>query len=268
MEAKKKKFIKELLTKPRARRESGLYIVDGPKMCSEINKSEIDDIFVTKEFLESEHAISCKVLLESSNYEIVSTADMKQLSDTVTPQGIIAVVRQKRNLDLSEIVNYDKSVKPLIFILEKLQDPGNLGTIIRAAEAAGVTGIIMSSDCADIYSPKVVRSTMGALFRVPFMISEDLCALVNEIKTVRYTDGAKFNIYAAHLRGAKEYDLLSYTEPTAVMIGNESRGLSDKLTACADQAVKIPMCGTVESLNAAMAAAIIMFEAGRQRRHI
>ncbi|MDO4438414.1 MAG: RNA methyltransferase [Eubacteriales bacterium] len=267
MEAKKKKFIKELLTKSKARRESGLYIVDGPKMCKELKAYDIESLFVTKNFLESENAASCKNLLESVAYELVTEADMKQLSDTVTPQGIVALVKQKKNIDIKELLSESKDKTPLLFILEKLQDPGNLGTIVRAAEAAGVTGIVMSSDCADIYSPKVVRSTMGAIFRVPFIITDDLCSFVNEIKAGKYTEGVKFNIYAAHLKGAKEYDLLSYIEPTAVMIGNESKGLSDELTGCADYAVKIPMCGTVESLNAAMAAAIIMFEAGRQRRH-
>ena len=143
--------------------------------------------------------------------------------------------------------------------MDNLKDPGNLGTIFRTAEAAGVTGIILSSDCVDIYNPKVVRSTMGAVLRMPFLYVEDLPGAIGELKK----EGLL--VYAAHLAGERAYDE-DYTTGCAFLIGNEGNGLRDEVAACADRRILIPMCGRAESLNAAVAAAVLMFEAGRQRR--
>ena len=147
-----------------------------------------------------------------------------------------------------------------ILVLDNLQDPGNLGTIFRTAEAAGVTGIILSRDCVDIYNPKVIRSTMGAVFRVPFLYAEDLQGTIGELKR----EGIK--VYAAHLKGRKAYDQEDYREGCAFLIGNEGNGLRDEIAECADHYVIIPMLGRAESLNAAVAAAVLMFEVSRQRR--
>ncbi len=267
-EGRKKKFIKELLQKPKVRRESGLYVVDGPKMCGELPPEEAEEIFVTQDFLSSKYAESCEGILRSRGYEIVTEQEMRQMSDTVTPQGILALARQKRVRGLRELLELPgKEREPLLVILETLQDPGNLGTILRAAEAAGATGILMDKSCVDIYSPKVVRSTMGALFRVPFLCVEDLLEAVDQLRAgTPHPEGKGLKIYAAHLKGAVDYAGVDYCEPCGLMIGNEAHGLSDALTERADGAVKIPMCGSVESLNAAMAATIILFEANRQRR--
>ena len=148
----------------------------------------------------------------------------------------------------------------LLLVLENLQDPGNLGTIIRTAEGAGVTGILMSRGTADLYNPKVTRSTMGSIFRVPFLYTDDLSGTIGKVKQAGVT------VCAAHLQGRHTYDGEDYTRVTAFLIGNESRGLSDGLSELADVRVRIPMAGKVESLNAAVAAAILMYEAGRQRR--
>ena len=149
----------------------------------------------------------------------------------------------------------------MILVLDNLQDPGNLGTIFRTGEAAGVTGILMSRDCVDVYNPKVVRSTMGAIFRMPFCYAESLTEVIQEMKTQGiYT-------YAAHLGGACIYDEPDYRKPSAFFIGNEGNGLSDEVAGLADCCLKIPMEGCVESLNAAIAATVLVFEAGRQRRH-
>ena len=265
-EGRKKKFIKELLQKPKTRRESGLYVVDGAKMCGELPPEEAEEVFVTGEFLSSRYAASCEGLLRACGYELVTEQEMKQMSDTVTPQGILAVARQKRVKGLGALLE-GSGKTPLLVILETLQDPGNLGTILRAAEAAGATGILMNRSCADIYSPKVVRSTMGALFRVPFLYVEDLQEAVRRLKAGEVLpEGRAMQVYAAHLQGAVDYTAVSYREPCAVMIGNEAHGLSPELTALASGAIRIPMEGRVESLNAAMAATVILFEASRQRR--
>ena len=260
-EGRKRKFIKELQAKAKLRRESGLYVVDGVRMCAELPAEEAEELFVTPEFLASEHAGSCDALLRSCGYELVSAQEMKQMSDTVTPQGILALARQKKIRGIREILEAGKNGgAPLLVLLENLQDPGNLGTILRASEAAGVTGVIMDRACVDIYAPKVVRSTMGAIFRVPFLIVDDLQRAAELLKEKSIT------LYAAHLRSASDYTAVSYRAGCGILIGNEAHGLSDALTEKADAAVKIPMCGRVESLNAAMAATILLFEANRQRR--
>jgi TrmH family RNA methyltransferase len=147
---------------------------------------------------------------------------------------------------------------PLLIALENLQDPGNLGTIIRTAEGAGVTGVIMSKDTVDIYNPKVVRSTMGSIFRIPFCYVEDF---VEEMKRLNDSGIVTFS---AHLQGTSFYDQ-NYRKPTAFVIGNEGNGLTDAVSGVTCQKISIPMMGQVESLNAATAATVLMYEAMRQR---
>lgn len=148
----------------------------------------------------------------------------------------------------------------MFVVLEGIQDPGNLGTIFRSAEAAGLSGIIMDENTCDVYNPKVVRATMGAIFRVKFMVSSDLLKTVEEIKQ----KGGQ--VFAAHLEGSIPYDEADYHGLSAILIGNEGNGLSDTITAAATTRIRIPMEGKVESLNAAMAATILMYEAKRQRK--
>ncbi len=186
--------------------------------------------------------------------EVVSDSVFQYLSDTRTPQGILAVVKQL-HYKLDDLFGET----PLIIVLENVQDPGNLGTILRTAEAAGVTGILMSEGCADIYNPKVTRSTMGSIFRVPFVYTSDLARSLDMLKR----RGVK--LYAAHLQGSEDLYSQSYTSPSAFLVGNESRGLTMDTAALADKAVRIDMSGEVESLNAAVASAVMMFEAKRQR---
>ena len=149
---------------------------------------------------------------------------------------------------------------PLLLLLENIQDPGNLGTMIRTAEAAGVTGVMMSRDTVDLFNPKTVRATMSAIFRMPFLYTDDL---VGEIGRLRKEGIA---VYAAHLRASRPYDEADCRKPCAFLIGNEGNGLTDDAADAADGRVHIPMLGSIESLNAAMAAGILMFEAARQRR--
>ena len=149
---------------------------------------------------------------------------------------------------------------PHFIVLDNLQDPGNMGTIVRTAEAAGVHAVFMSQDCVDIYNPKTFRSTMGSSFRMPFIYIEDIPNLLDIFRK----NGVKS--YAAHLNGEKFYDQEDYRQGTAILIGNEGNGLRDEVTEKADFLVKIPMQGKVESLNAAIAASVLMFEVFRQRR--
>lgn len=265
MENRKKKFIRELCEKSRVRKESGLFVVDGPKMCGEIPSALAEEIYVTEEFLASPHVNICERILREHPFETVTTQDMQKMSDTVTPQGILAVVRQKRAKTVKELL--DTEEEPLLLITETIQDPGNLGTMIRAAEAAGATGILMNDMTVDPYSPKVVRSTMGSIFRVPFAVVSDLSRAVKDMASGVYGNGP-VNVVATDLSAAKSYREVDYRKPTAILIGNESKGLSGEIKELSTERVIIPMCGKVESLNAAMAATILMFEAsGERRRH-
>ena len=144
-------------------------------------------------------------------------------------------------------------------ILEDIQDQGNLGTIFRTAEAAGVSHIFMNKSCTDIFSPKAVRSTMGSLFRVSFSIEDSLESLCKVLKQ------EAVRIYAMHLLGENIFFKGNFRSPSAFMLGNEANGLSESLTKFADQMIRIPMQGEIESLNVATTASILLYEVYRQR---
>lgn len=243
-----------LAKKAKIRKETGLFVVEGPKMFQEAPKEWIHKVYISESFLEKYPSLA-----DGYNCETVTDDVMRAMADTQTPQGILAFVRQP-SWKISDILGSKGKKKPLVMVLETLQDPGNLGTIIRAGEGAGVTGIVMNRETADIFSPKVIRSTMGAVYRVPFLYTDDLKNTILQMKE----KGIRF--YAAHLKGNRDYDEEEYLQPSGFMIGNESKGLSEELAAMADCLIKIPMEGQVESLNAAIAASVLMFEAARQRR--
>ena len=264
MEQRKKKLVKELLSKARTRRETGLYVVDGIRMCREIPVEDAQEVFVTGDFLKSQHAEGLSELLRAKGYTEVTPSEMKQISDTVTPQGILLIAKMQRIKGLPGLLEELSGTSPLLFLLEDIRDPGNLGTIVRTAEAAGADAVLMSRGCVDIYSPKVVRSTMGSLFRVRHLVLDDLAEACRRLREAKFA-GGKMRIYAAHLKGASAYDRVDYRGPSAIAVGSEAFGLSDELADAADARILIPMHGQVESLNAAMAASVIAFEAARQR---
>ena len=183
----------------------------------------------------------------------------EKISTMKTPQGMMAVV-EAPGYSREDLTGYgNPDVAPLLLVLEDIQDPGNVGTIFRTAEAAGATGIILSSNSADPLSPKTVRSTMGAIFRVPFMVSDDMPA------AVRGLEARGITCYAARLDESAEYDKCKLDEPCALLIGNEGNGLSAEITDAASKGIYIPMSGKTESLNAAVSASILVYEARRQR---
>ncbi len=248
------KNLLQLQKKSKARKEQGVFVVEGVKMFREAPADWIVKTYVSQEFLKKEEAS----VLKGREYEIVEDRVFKTMSDTMTPQGILAVVRQPVS-SLEKLLN---DPAPFFMVLENIQDPGNLGTILRTAEGAGVNGILMSRDTVDIFNPKTIRSTMGSVYRVPFLYVEDICETVRELKN------KGISAYAAHLKGTGSYDEQDYTKDTAFLIGNEGNGLTDELAGLADTYIRIPMYGKVESLNAAIASAVLMYEAQRQRRNI
>lgn len=255
--------------KARYRKETGLFVVEGPKMFEELPPERIDRVYVTESFLNAERQKAASegrdgagILLEKlkkiRKVETVTDEVLKAMSDTQTPQGILALARQYQ-YTLDDVLTCDG--KAHLMILETLQDPGNLGTILRAGEGAGITGVIMNEESADIYNPKVIRATMGSVFRVPFVYVADLKATLGRLKD------SGIRLYAAHLKGVNSYDMEDYTGDIGFLIGNEAKGLSDEIADMADTYVKIPMAGKVESLNAAVASSILMYETARQRRN-
>ena len=251
------KRLVNLKKKKKARDEERVFLVEGIRMFREVPTDQLEEVYVSEYFYKKEKD-TVEAVLQGTGIrpEELSDTVYAYASDTKTPQGVLCVVRQME-YPLEKVIT---GQCPMIMVLEHLQDPGNLGTILRTAEGAGVTGIVMDRECVDIYNPKTIRSTMGSIYRMPFCYVEDLKAAIGSLKE------AGIGVYAAHLDGRHDYDEEDYGRPCAFLIGNEGNGLSQETAELADIYIKIPMEGQVESLNAAIAASVLMFEAGRQRR--
>ena len=251
---KQVKNVIQLISSSKARKKQGLFVVEGIRMIQETPLDRIEAVYISSSYEEDylKHPMS-----QNCVYEVVEDKIFQKMSDTQTPQGILALVH-KRSYSISEIM--EGKSKGCILILDGIQDPGNLGTMIRTGEGAGIAGVILSKDTVDLYNPKTIRSTMGSIYRVPHVISESLLDTVEELKN----NGVY--VIATHLRGKKEYQELEYDGWTGVLIGNEGNGLSEAVVDLADELVRIPMEGSVESLNAAIAAALFMYEMKRKRK--
>lgn len=250
--------VKQLLIwqkKRKAREEDGIYLVEGLRMFVEAPEEKVREVFVSESFYKKRNE-ELKLERWGRKLEILSDSVFAHVSDTKTPQGVLVVMEQMK-YSMEELLNVST---PLLMVLDNLQDPGNLGTILRTGEAAGVTGIIMSSDTVDIYNPKVIRSTMGSIYRVPFAYVDHLPDTVGMLRA------RGIHTYAAHLKGRDSYEKEDFRRGTAFLIGNEGNGLREETADAAEVYIKIPMCGEVESLNAAVASTVLMFEAARQRR--
>lgn len=247
------KNIIQLNQKTKARREQGLFVAEGRKMFGEAPREWISKVYVS-ETLTADTQLMEQV--EALPHEVVTDPVFRQMSDTQTPQGILTVLK-KPSYTMEEILGGEN---PLVMILEDLQDPGNAGTIFRTGEGAGVSGVLLTKTCVDITNPKVIRSTMGSIYRMPFLYVENVVSLTQELRE------RNIRTFAAHLKGKNAYDQESYTGGSAFLIGNEGKGLTEEASDSADCLIRIPMCGKVESLNAAMASGILMYEAARQRR--
>ena len=250
------KAVIELKKKARARNEQGLFVVEGVRMAAELPKDQVKSVYVSETF--AKDPANAAFLAEYPGYELVSDQVFAAMSDTQTPQGVLALVRQF-SYGMDEILKSDRPAH--LMVLENLQDPGNLGTMVRTGEGAGITGVIMNQTTVDLFNPKTIRSTMGSIYRVPFFVTKDLPETISSLKE------QQVNVYAAHLKGMLSYDEPDYKKKTAFLIGNEGNGLSDEIADLADTYIKIPMQGQVESLNAAISASLLMYETGRQRRH-
>lgn len=215
-------------------------------MFREADKKYIEAVFVSESFLSN---VNNKKDLNDVPYEVVSDNVMKAMSDTVTPQGVLCIMK-RFEYSLDKLLT-KKKVK--LLLLNDLQDPGNAGTIMRTAEGAGMDAIVFSHGSVDMYNPKTIRSTMGSIYRIPF-IYEDLESVIEKLKS------NDIPVYTTDMDG-KSFRDAEYKNGFAIIIGNEANGVSENISRLADQVISIPMCGKVESLNASVAASLIMYEA-------
>lgn len=260
---KRIKNVMLLAAKSKERRKQKLFVVEGIKMFLEAPASWVREVYLSEE-LETEGKIPDDIadkvqeLKEQTDciVETVKEDIFKKMCDTKTPQGVLCVLAMPDY----QMENIPKDGKGLYLILEDIQDPGNLGTMMRAGEGAGLSGVIMSKNTVDVFNPKTIRATMGSIYRVPFVYAEDLPSAITRLKD------SGVRTYAAHLEGKCAYDREDYQQATAFLIGNEGNGLSREVADLTDGYLKIPMLGKVESLNAAIAATLFLYEAARQRR--
>lgn len=250
------------LTKRSARTETGLFLLEGPQSVREALAylpGAIVELYATPTAWEKHPDVRTLAADHGIDVEYVTEHVLSAMADTVTPQGIVAVARQTPT-SVREIF----AASPrLIAICEEVRDPGNLGTIIRAADAAGADAVVLTGRTVDPYNPKVVRSTTGSLFHLPFSVGGDLADVVGRAQR------AGLQVLAADVKGE---DLLAaraegvLERPTAWLFGNEARGLEDDMLGLADRAVKLPIYGRAESLNLATAASVCLYESAFAQR--
>lgn len=244
------------LKEKKYRDEKKEFIIEGIKMIEEAiqENAKIKTIVVCEECIK-DGTISQKILYEIAKYNCIYVSEkvFRIMTEVTNPQGILAVIEKESKKE--EEINYEEDI---IVVLDGIQDPGNLGTILRTADSANLKQIIVSDKTADIYNPKVVRSTMGAIFRVKVIESNHLVETLKEIKK------HKFKIVSTSLEDSKNIYEIDY-EKKAIVIGNEANGVSKEVQDISDEKIKIPMLGKTESLNASVAAGIVIYEYVRRK---
>ena len=249
------------LKQKKYRDELGLFIVEGIRLVEEAAKSNwlVETCIYTseaqgeprvKKILEQLKTKECRTI------EVLKTVYDKA-SETKEPQGLMAIVKKSAH-QLVDMLGKDEN--PLLVVLDEVQDPGNVGTIIRTAAAAGCTGIILTKGCADVFAGKVVRASMGSLFNIPIVEG------VTQSEIISYLTQYKIDILATSLEGSRVYFQANLKKSVAVVFGNEGNGVSSHLLQESKERIHIPLVGNVESLNVAASAAVILYEAVRQRQ--
>lgn len=250
------------LAQKNVRSERAEFLLEGPQSVGEAltwRPELIVEMYITPTALERYPDLAEKAEAEGIEYEYATEAVIDSMSDTVTPQGVVAVAKQFP----TSIKDVFAAEPRLIAVLEEVRDPGNLGTIIRAADSAGADAVILSGRAVDLYNPKVVRSTTGSLFHLPVSVGATLSDVVTRARA------AGMQVLAADVKGE---DLAAYRSgnglaaPTLWIFGNEARGLEDADLALADHAVAVPVYGKAESLNLATAASVCLYESAFAHR--
>lgn len=240
------------------REEKGLFFIEGARIVEEALASgaALSYVIMAESFVHGPDGLAASRKIGAAGVKcyIVPDSLFDALGDTKTPQGILAVSEIKAP-GLPD-AGFEKG---LFVVLDGVRDPGNMGTIIRTADAAGFTGVIATAGCVDVYNPKVLRSTMGSIFHIPVFFQDDIAG------TIRLLKSKGVRIVASHLSGGCSIYEADMTMPSALVIGSEAEGISRETAAAADVFVRIPMPGSAESLNASVAAGVMMYEAVRQR---
>lgn len=250
------KEIIKLQKNARERRKKQMFVAEGIKLVKEAAwHGKLKQIYLSEAAMQNVEQ-DFGELLTDYPYEVVSDAVFRTVTETVTPQGVLGLVQ----MPVYELEDILEDSRRSFMLLDDLRDPGNLGTIMRTAEGADMSGVILSKESVDLFNPKVVRSTMGAIFRIPFFYAEDLTEVMQKLKKM------EIPVYGTMMQGSVVYDEPDYCKGAAIVIGNEANGISDKVAAELSVRVRIPMAGSLESLNAAVAAAVLMYEVARQKR--
>ena len=231
--------------------EAGLFFIEGKKFVSEIP----DDWDIVSMIYSESYSLKNDTEAYRGERITIGDAPFARLSETVTPQGIMAVCR-KKTYDADAVLSKKNA---LIVYAEEINDPGNLGTMIRTAHACGADGVFCSENSAGAYNPKALRASAGSFFHVPVVEGMDLSEFAGKLRL----GGIK--TAAAHTGGRECLYDMDFTHGAAIIIGSEARGLSDTAIGLADHLIYIPMPGGAESLNASAACAVILYEAVRQR---
>lgn len=232
------------------RRERHLFIAEGIRLCRDalLSGARIVRFLYTAEAAEKNAADYAAISAAAEKSVELSRSLMEKVSDTNTPQGFLCVIDTCLAQSFSALEKGKKYVA-----LENIQDPSNLGTILRTAEALGADGVILSSGCCDVFSPKVVRGSMGAVFRQPIMLTGNLSILIKSAGEQGIVS------YASTPHDAKDLEEIDFSAGGMMLIGNEGNGLTEETIQVCTERVRIPMKGRAESLNAAAAAAILMY---------
>ena len=252
------KHIKALHQK-KYREDEGQFFVEGIKMVDEAisQKADVVNVVVSNDMLTQisggiEFTDRLKKINVNTNW--VPESIFRLISDTETPQGVLAVIRKMHTTE-DEVIYVENGTYVL---LDGIQDPGNVGSIIRTADAAGINGVILSRGCVDIYNPKTLRSTMGSIFRVPIIAKADLCIIAKAMKK------QGIRVLASSLESECFHYDIDYEGGIALVIGSEANGVGLEMMEMADLTIKIPMRGGAESLNASVAAGILIYEVMRK----
>jgi len=242
------KHIKKLQAKKSYRRETGSFVVEGLRLVKD-GLSGIHTVVVSESF-------DASLISGLAGKETITVTDkvFKEISDTVNPQGIMGIAKM---CFVSEEEIDDEN--PFIIFCDAVADPGNMGTIIRTADAAGASAVVLGSGCVDLYNPKTVRSTMSSLFNVKIVETG------SSIKTLEFFKNKGIRICGTTPSGNKDIYAADFKSPVVVVIGNEANGICSEILDLCDEKLKIPMLGSTESLNASVAAAVTMYEVLRQR---
>lgn len=258
------KLVRALQTQRKTRETEKRFVVEGVRLVEEALQANADFDFVFYEETKDERARKLVDELTRRRVSLIQTSTkiMRACADTEHPQSVLAVLAQPSTKKdwRSEIESPVSNPQSLILICDRISDPGNLGTLLRTAAAAGVDSILLSPETVDAFNPKVVRAGMGAHFRLP---TESLCWEEIKERTTRlkiYLADTQYGILST------QYDLVDWTQHCALIVCSEAEGASGSAKALAHESIHIPMRRNVESLNAAVAGSIILFEAVRQRK--